>query len=50
LLDQEFNWTFPRQLAIKLQGDILLARYAQPASLKIFNFGSANLRAEYDVL
>src|SRR5262249_23320533 len=50
LVDQEFNWTLAGQFAIELKGNILLARYAQAASLKIFNLGSANLRAEYDVL
>ena len=50
LLDPEFNRTIAGELAIKLQGNILLARYAQAASLKIFNFRSADFGAEYDVL
>ena len=50
LLDLEFNRTVASELAVKLQGDILLARYAQSASLKIFNFRSADFGAEYNIL
>ena len=50
MLDLEFNRTVAGELAVKLQRDILLARYAQAASLKIFNFRSADFGAEYDVL
>ena len=50
MLDLEFNRTIASELAVKLQGDIVLARYAQAASLKIFNFRSADFGAEYDVL
>ena len=50
MLDLEFNRTVTGELAVKLQRDVLLARYAQAASLKIFNFRSADFGAEYDVL
>src|SRR5438093_4754516 len=50
LLDLEFNRTAASQLAIELQGNVLLARYAQAASLEIFDLWSADLGAEYNVL
>jgi hypothetical protein len=46
----EINWTVARQLAIELQGNVLFARYAQAPRLKIFNFGNANVGAEYNIL
>ncbi len=50
LLDLEVNRTVAGQLAIELQGNVLLARYAQAASLEIFNLGDTNLGAEYNIL
>jgi hypothetical protein len=46
----EIDWTVAGQLAIELQGNVLLARYAQASRLKIFNFGNANVGTEYNVL
>jgi hypothetical protein len=46
----EIDWTVTGQLAIELQGNVLLARYAQAPGLKIFNFGNANVGTEYNVL
>ncbi len=50
LLDLEVNRTVAGQLAIELQGNVLLARYAQASRLKIFDFGNTDIRAEYNVL
>jgi len=50
LLDQEFNWTGVGQFAIELQGHVLIACYAQAASLEIFDLGNPDLGAEYDIL
>src|SRR5439155_24279562 len=49
-LDLEINRTGAGQLAVKLRGNVLVARYAQALGLKIFNFGNTDLRTEYNVL
>src|SRR6266699_1154756 len=49
-LDLEINRTVAGQLAVKLQGNVLVARYAQALGLKILNFGNTDLRTEYNVL
>ena len=49
-MDAEVNRTIAGQLAIELQGNVLLARDAQAASLEIFDLWSADLGAEYNIL
>jgi len=49
-LDLELNRTITRQFAVEFNRNILLARYTQAPSLKIFNFWNMNVRAEYNVL
>jgi hypothetical protein len=50
VLDSEINRTIAGQLAIELERNVLLARYAQAPRLKVFNFRNSDLGAENDVL
>jgi hypothetical protein len=50
LPNSEINRAIVRKLAIKLQGHVLFARYAQLPRLKIFDFRNLNVGAEHNVL
>src|SRR4029077_11126080 len=50
LPNSEINRATPREFAIELKGNVLFARYAQLPRLKIFDFRSLNVGAEYNVL
>ena len=49
-LNSKLNWTVAGQFAVEFDRHILFAGYTQALRLKIFNLGSANVRAEYDIL
>jgi len=49
-VDLEIDRAGASKFAVKLDWNILLARYTQVASLKIFDFRSTDIGAEYNVL
>ena len=46
----KINRAIAGQFAVKLQGNILFTGHAKAASLEIFNFWNADVRAEYNVM
>ena len=50
LSNSEINRATAREFAIKLQGNVLFARYAQLPRLKIFDLRDFNVGAEHNVL
>jgi len=46
----EINRAITGYLTIQLYGNVLLAAYAELASLKIFHFRNADIGAEYNVM